>query len=50
LLYMKLDYSTSNSKNFTINDVGDCNSNNQYGFKNSQPCFLIKINKVSLFL
>ncbi len=44
----KLDYSVSSSKNFTINDVNDCNSNNQYGFRDGKPCILIKINKVCL--
>jgi len=45
-----LDYSIHSSKNFTINNVNDCNSNNQYGFRDGKPCILIKINKVCFFL
>jgi hypothetical protein len=44
-----VDYNTPSDTNFTINDVGDCNSINQYGFKIGKPCLLIKINKVCVF-
>lgn len=32
--------------NFTINDVNDCHSDKQYGYRDGRPCILIKINKV----
>lgn len=41
-----LDYSISSSKNFTIRNVSDCNSDDRYGFRDGKPCILIKINKV----
>ncbi|UJR35349.1 hypothetical protein I4U23_028107 [Adineta vaga] len=43
-------YSISTSKNFTINNVGNCQSDKQYGFSTGQPCFLIKINKIVDFV
>ncbi|CAM2703750.1 unnamed protein product [Rotaria socialis] len=46
------NYNTNaqNSKNFTIHDVGDCNSNNHYGYTDGKPCILIKINKLIGFI
>ncbi|CAF0760229.1 unnamed protein product [Adineta steineri] len=48
--FLNIYYNTSNSNNFIINNVGDCNSNNQYGFRDGKPCFLIKINKIVGFI
>ncbi|CAF0722638.1 unnamed protein product [Rotaria sordida] len=48
--YLKVYNNTQSSKNFTIHDVGDCNSINHYGYKNGKPCILIKINKLIGFI
>ncbi|CAF4196295.1 unnamed protein product [Rotaria sp. Silwood2] len=48
--YLKVYNNTRSSKNFTIHDVGDCNSINHYGYKNGKPCILIKINKLIGFI
>ena len=43
---MIVDYSITNPKNFTIGDPKECNSKNQYGYRDGKPCVLIKINRV----
>ena len=42
-----VDYNSSSIEYFSISNVGNCSSAQDYGFQDGQPCILIKMNKVN---